>query len=203
MEAINGYVKVREMSPECRERCAKKLYDLTVMPLSELDHAASALLHSLGDDYDTTGLLLPLKRMIEATYHDVAGILETVTQRVGEITIVRDADNIIHSCLLEPKIPERSAEKGQEQVASPDSQPYADDLIDQISIGYSAVDDMLKRIETEPDSDAAATLASMARVLYRNAVARKDKIVRELEKQTGKIWSSWMRASAILSMICL
>ena len=64
---------------------------------------------------------------------------------------------------------------------------YADDLIDQIALGYSAVDDMLQRIEKEPDEDTAATLAAMARVLHKNAVARKDEIVRELEKQTGKI----------------
>ena len=116
----------------------------------------------------------------------MAGILETVTQRVGEITIVRDADNIIHSCLLEPKIPERSAEKGQEQVASPGGQPYADDLMDHISIGYSAVDDMLKRIETEPDSDAAA-LRLYGKSPVQERGMGKDKIVRELEKQTGKI----------------
>ena len=64
---------------------------------------------------------------------------------------------------------------------------YADDLIDQISLGYSAVSDMLTRIEQERDSDSAATLASMARVLYTNARRRAEKIIAELEKKTGKI----------------
>jgi hypothetical protein len=64
---------------------------------------------------------------------------------------------------------------------------YADDLIDQIAVGYSAVGDMLKRIEQEQDADSAAMLASMARVLYSNAVRRAEEIIAELEKITGKI----------------
>lgn len=64
---------------------------------------------------------------------------------------------------------------------------YAEDLIDQIALGYSAVHDMLQDIEKEPDPEKASTLAAMALVLYKNAVARKDEMVLELEKQTGKI----------------
>ena len=64
---------------------------------------------------------------------------------------------------------------------------YADDLVDQIGLGYSAVHDMLKRIHKEEDSDVQASLADVAMVLYKNAADRTERIISELEKKTGRI----------------
>ena len=64
---------------------------------------------------------------------------------------------------------------------------YADDLADQIALGYSAVADTLKRIHKEEDSELQANLADVAMVLYKNAAVRTRQIISELEKETGKI----------------
>ena len=64
---------------------------------------------------------------------------------------------------------------------------YAEDLVDHITLGYSAVYDTLKRIHKEEDSDPQANLADVATVLYKNAVDRTCQIISELEKKTGRI----------------
>lgn len=75
----------------------------------------------------------------------------------------------------------------QTSLADGEEEYYHADLVDQISAGFSAVYDLLKRIEKEEDVEGAITLASMAQILYKNALKRKDMIVGELEKQTGPI----------------
>lgn len=64
---------------------------------------------------------------------------------------------------------------------------HPEDLIDAITLGYSAVRDALGKIETEPDPDTASTLAGAALVLYKNASDRTHQIVSELEKKIGNV----------------
>jgi uncharacterized protein YdcH (DUF465 family) len=141
-----------------------------------------------------------LLTLYDENFRKIVEDFEAVDQKVGKVRIIYSTTyhpTIAPGTVLDLKIIPLDAGNGtpKRETASPidrteakrNDQFYADDLIDQISIGYSAVDDMLKRIETEPDADAAATLAGMARVLHKNAVARKDRIIRELEKKTGKI----------------
>lgn len=69
-----------------------------------------------------------------------------------------------------------------------DKEFHTDDLINQITIGYSAVDDVLKIMELEQlSSESAATLASVARVLHRQATERVTGIIAEVVKKTGGI----------------
>jgi hypothetical protein len=84
--------------------------------------------------------------------------------------------------------PKREAiSPGASTEAKPNNQFYAEDLFDQVSLGYSAVYDMLKRIHKEQDSDLQASLADVAMVLYKNAQDRTLQIISELEKKTGRI----------------
>ena len=75
----------------------------------------------------------------------------------------------------------------QEESIETTHQFYAEDLVDQINLGFSAVYDILKRIHKEEDSDRQAGLADVGMILYKNAADRTELIISELEKKTGRI----------------
>jgi uncharacterized protein YdcH (DUF465 family) len=196
---------MKDVDPNISER---RLYHVVEERFIPLKAFIDMLSEGSDDEYHAIADIL--LTLYDENFRKIVEDFEAVDQKVGKVRIIYSTTyhpTIAPGTVLDLKIdlsdPTGSPEKdAPESIETPELKPsprepkekgepnlefYADDLIDQISIGYSAVDDMLKRIETEPDADAAATLAGMARVLYTNAVARKDRIIRELEKKTGKI----------------
>ena len=85
----------------------------------------------------------------------------------------------------------KESEHEPPKIASPQSEVvgeyYADNLIDAIQLGYSAVKDLLKNSHDDMEISEAITLCQTALVLYTNARTRTEKIIALLEQKVGKV----------------
>ncbi|MGO9370840.1 MAG: hypothetical protein ACLQBD_01930 [Syntrophobacteraceae bacterium] len=158
---------------------------------------------STGSDDEYHAIADILLSLYDDNFKKIVEDFEAVEQKVGNVRIIYSTaynPDISPGTVLDLKI----ISHGEDApiAASPQEKPkpitdppkkensresYADDLVDHITLGYSAVYDTLKRIHKEQDSDVQASLADVGMVLYKNAVDRTCQVISELEKKTGRI----------------